>query len=172
MKRLIMLAVATSAAAAGCKKEGGQPEANSATPAPTAATATTEQFVALRWLEGDWRGAEGTGAPFFERYRFVNDSTIAGWEYGADSTFAPQRDSGLITLRGGTIMSGENYVATAVAADSILFAPVARSNSFVWRRESDSSWVATLRWRNPQGEPQQRIYHMRRARPARGNAPG
>ena len=170
MKRLMLLVIATTTAL-GCKKEGGQPDSAETAAAPAAATATTEQFVALRWLEGDWRGAEGSGAPFFERYRFVNDSTIAGWEYGADSTFAPQGDSGLITLRGGTIRSGENYVATAVAADSILFAPVGRGNSFVWRRDSDSSWTATLRWRNPQGEPQQRTYNMRRTRTSRSNAP-
>ena len=165
MRYLKPLATMITLGAMACGKEAARTDSAAPAAPPTPATVTTQQLAALRWLEGDWRGAEGAGAPFFERYRFVDDSTIAGAEFGADSTFAGSGDAGQITLRGGQVKSGENYVATAVAADSIHFEPLRRGNSFVWRRESDSSWIATLRWRDTTGTPQQRIYHMRRVAP-------
>lgn len=124
---------------------------------------TAEEFGRLRWLEGRWRGAEGTGAPFFESYRFVDDSTIQQYSY-ADSTFAAVSDSGLIRLRGDSVTSGwpvPRYVATGISADSVHFAALpGRANDFTWRSGGHGRWTARLTW-DSAGVARERIYDMR-----------
>src|SRR5829696_7538655 len=38
---------------------------------------STADIAKLRWIEGTWRGSGTDQAPFFERYRFENESTLA-----------------------------------------------------------------------------------------------
>src|ERR1044071_2491459 len=38
---------------------------------------TTTDLQKLRWIEGTWRGTGDVEQPFFESYRFENDSTLA-----------------------------------------------------------------------------------------------
>lgn len=127
---------------------------------------TVDEFGRLRWLEGRWRGAEGAGAPFFESYRFVDDSTIQQYTH-ADSTFGAVSDSGLIRLRGDTVTSGwpvPRYVATAISADSVHFAALpGASNDFTWRSRGHGIWTARLTW-DSAGVARERIYEMRAVR--------
>ncbi|HSA55348.1 MAG TPA: hypothetical protein VLE53_06565 [Gemmatimonadaceae bacterium] len=124
---------------------------------------TAEQFQGLRWLEGRWRGAEPGGAPFFESYRFVDDSTIQSYTY-ADSSFTAASDSGLIRLRGDSVTSGwpvPRYVVTAIATDSVYFAALpGAANDFTWRFVETGHWTARLTW-DSAGVARERIYEMR-----------
>lgn len=63
---------------------------------------TLADFQALRYLEGDWRGSGYEGGPFYESYRFVNDSTIemTAW---TDSTMTVAREQSQYLLRDGMI---------------------------------------------------------------------
>jgi len=50
--------------------------------ASSADSAQTKKFTAvdlqkLRWIEGTWRGTGDVDKPFFERYRFENNSVLA-----------------------------------------------------------------------------------------------
>src|SRR5260370_19232533 len=45
-------------------------------PSLTGKTFTSSDLQKLRWIEGTWRGA-GAEHPFYERYKFENDSTLA-----------------------------------------------------------------------------------------------
>src|SRR5688572_2653206 len=44
---------------------------------PAAKNFSTAHISKLRWIEGTWRGSGVDQAPFFERYRFENESTLA-----------------------------------------------------------------------------------------------
>jgi hypothetical protein len=153
----------------GCRRED-EPSVDTTSPAarleePEPMPVTVEQFRSLTWLEGHWRGTLADTMPFFERYRFQDDSTIGKWEY-ADSLGRQVSDSGWIRLRGRTVTSGDSargYVVTALDSASVHFKPRgAATNAFTWRRMSDSSWTATLTWRDRAGTAMERVYVMRR----------
>jgi hypothetical protein len=148
---------------AGCQREDAPP------PPPPESSVTplqvdARQLRSLVWLEGMWRGTQSDTAPFFERYRYLDDSTIGTWTY-ADSLGTQVVDSGSIRLRSGIVTSGDSargYVLTALDSSSAHFEPRgAAVNAFTWRRMSESSWSATLTWRDAAGQPIERIYVMR-----------
>jgi hypothetical protein len=119
-------------------------------PTPAAAvpaTVSVEQFGALRWLEGSWRGSEAGGPPFYESYRYENDSVIRSLSYG-DSTFATPTDSGTIRLTGGVVRSGSDqasWIVTSIDSTRVHFEPEhGVSNAFEWIRRSTDAWTATL----------------------------
>lgn len=163
------LAVAVLGLAACARDPGGDPAdagaiaGNARRATPAAVRTTIDQFRQLRWIEGRWRGAESGGAPFFEAYRFVDDSTIQQYTY-ADSTFSTASDSGLVRLRGDTVTSGWpvlRYVATAIAADSVHFAALpGAANDFTWRSAGAGGWTARLTW-DSAGVARERLYVLR-----------
>ncbi|HYE57779.1 MAG TPA: hypothetical protein VD948_04705 [Rhodothermales bacterium] len=123
----------------------------------------------LRWLEGDWQGSGIDQPPFYEGYRFVNDSTIRSVTY-RDSTRTQVADSGRVVLVDGVLTSGSSgtrWAATILDADRVHFAPQEGArNAFTWERTSDSTWTATLRWPGENGQPgRERVYYMVRMRP-------
>ena len=156
----ILLAVVS-----GCRGEGTQQEA-ALSPAPPATPLQTDarQFRSLVWLEGMWRGTQSDTAPFFERYQFRDDSSISTFSY-RDSLGTQIVDSGMIRLRDGVVTSGDSargYVLTALDSVSAHFEPRGASvNAFTWQRTSETSWTATLTWRDANGQPIERVYVMR-----------
>lgn len=130
---------------------------------PMPAKVTVAQFGQLRWLEGRWRGAEAAGAPFFESYRFLDDSTILSFSF-ADSTFTTVTDSGRMQLRGDTVTSGwpvPERVAIALDSASVAFsAPLRGGNGFSWHLEGPGAWTARLPW-DSAGVARVRRYEMR-----------
>jgi hypothetical protein len=146
---------------------GGEPEPPAAPAEIAPIQVSADQFKSLKWLEGKWRGTLNDTMPFYEEYRFMNDSSIATISY-VDSTMKPPKDSGKIELRAGVVANGRIggerwYVLTAIDSVSAHFEPRGNaSNAFTWRRESDRSWIATLGWRGPTGTQNQRIYAMKR----------
>jgi hypothetical protein len=170
MRRLavpaLVLLVATSAAA---QAPAGPP----APPAPEALRLTPKSFARLRWIEGTWRGAGTHGttqAPFFERYRFADDSTLLVDAF-PDSTLAKVSETTRFELRGGRLGNtgeGARWVAVRLDGEHVLFAPVARArNEFTWRREAKNRWLATITVRRPDGTVQERFYEMTRLAPPR-----
>jgi hypothetical protein len=126
-------------------------------------------FGQLRWVEGRWRGEQPNGQPFFEAYRFENDSTIRSYTY-ADAASTVPTDSGAITLRGGQVTTGgggARWAAAELTATRIRFAPVAGArNAFVWERTSADAWTATLSWPATAERPTREVvYPMSRLRP-------
>lgn len=130
---------------------------------PTAARVTVADFGRLRWLEGRWRGNGNEATPFFEAYRFLDDSTIQSYTF-PDSTFEAASDSGMIRLRGDTVTSGwpeAQYVAIAIDSTSVHFAALPGSaNDFSWRYAGPGAWTARLTW-DSAGVARERIYEMR-----------
>jgi hypothetical protein len=132
---------------------------------PMPARISLDQFQALRWLQGTWRGSEAGAHFFFESYAFLDDSTIKSFSY-PDSTFALADDSSLIALRNGEVTSSEGsatWILTGLDSTGVRFKPLRNAkNSFVWTLESRSAWAARLSWRDSTGTVQERTYQMER----------
>ncbi len=132
---------------------------------------------ALRWIEGTWRGTGDAQAPFYERYRLANDSTLVVESF-ADSTLAAVTETSRFHLRGGALTSvpgaagdppagGPRWYASALSPDSVCFEPLAAvRNPFVWRRSpSPDEWLAMLSWPATAARPARTVtYTMRRTR--------
>jgi hypothetical protein len=131
--------------------------------ARSAATVTSGQFGALRWLNGDWRGSMPDGKAFHERYRFANDSTIVVSYFEDDSTFAHSTGTDSIALRGGVVKHGASTL-TRVNDAGLAFADLSKSDGgFEFTRLPGGSWTATIRSVGPNG-PRRIVYHMHRVR--------
>ena len=124
---------------------------------------TTVDLQQLRWIEGSWRGTGVDQAPFFERYRFENETTLA-----VDSLEGEKvTDTTRFELKNGEFgggSEGSRYVATALDENSITFGPVTKArNSFRWQRTTADSWKAVLNWPAANGKPAgERVYNMER----------
>jgi hypothetical protein len=135
---------------------------------PAVGRFTAAQFASLRWLEGTWRGRLPDGGAFYERYRFVDDSTIAMQAF-ADSTLGGSTDSARIALRDGTV-ADEGGVArwAAIRLDSgrVAFTPIeGATNAFTWTRDRTDRWIATLTWTDKDGQAHVVTYPMERIGP-------
>ncbi len=143
--------------------DSGPGAAESSDAQPPAGQYTLQDFGRLRWIEGNWRGQLPDRSYFFERYHFLNDSTIAMHSF-ADSTLMRATDSATITLRGGTVTdagAAAQWVATRLDSSVVEFTPVQPAHSpFSWTSESTNRWKATLRARDPARAPT--VYRMER----------
>lgn len=116
----------------------------------------------LRWIEGTWRGSGVDQAPFFERYRFENESTLAVDSF-PDEKLDKVEDTSRFELKDGRFGNG-SYVASSIDNNGIDFEPLANAkNSFRWERVSDKAWKATLKWPAEGNKPaRERVYNMER----------
>jgi hypothetical protein len=136
----------------------------SATRPPIPKQITPAELTKLRWIEGAWRGTGGEVPPFFERYKFENESTLVV-ETLEDESLSKVTDVSRFELKDGHFGSGtadSGSVAIALDDNSISFAPLGKGNFFRFQRESDNSWKAILNWTDKNGAPKERIYLMER----------
>jgi hypothetical protein len=138
----------------------------SATRPPVPKQITPAELAKLRWIEGVWRGPGGISEvpPFFERYKFENESTLVV-ETLEDESLSKVTDVSRFELKDGHFGSGtadSGSVAIALDDNSISFAPLGKGNFFRFQRESSNSWKAILNWTDKNGAPKERIYLMER----------
>ena len=127
---------------------------------------TPAEFQQLRWIVGDWRGSGSGQAPFYERYRFADDSTLVVDSF-ADSAFASVTESARFELRGGRLSGGEGrWAASQITSRWVTFSPVSRArNVFTWRYGSRDRWTARLSWPAADTQPaRSATYLMERVR--------
>src|SRR5689334_3118913 len=77
---------------------------------------TTTDLQKLRWIEGTWRGTGDVEKPFFERYRFENDSVLAVDGF-ADETLTKITETTRFELKGGEFgggNEGSRWVAKSI----------------------------------------------------------
>jgi hypothetical protein len=143
---------------------GAAPGQQTQTPKPK--LITTADLQKLRWIEGSWRGTGAGQPPFFERYRFENDTTLAvdglEGEKVTDTTRFELKDG---EFGGGS--EGSRWVAVALDENSITFGPVTKArNFFRWQRLTADSWKAVLNWPATNDKPaRERVYYMERVKP-------
>ena len=128
-------------------------------------TVSQAQFQQLRWVEGDWMGSGGGIAAFYERYKWVDDSTISKFDIDGPAASGAVKDSGYITLRAGVVRTGSaarSWIVTSMDSSHVVFAPEQRgSNGFEWRRAGAFRWTARLTW-DSAGIARERTYEMTR----------
>ncbi|HUS12808.1 MAG TPA: hypothetical protein VMZ30_20225 [Pyrinomonadaceae bacterium] len=167
---LILIMMINLAGCAQTKSDaGGQNAAPQSSPlaSPSRSTqpkqVTPADLAKLRWIEGTWRGTGGEVPPFYERYKFENDSTLI--VETLDETLSKVSDVSRFELKDGHFGSGtadSGSVATALDDTSISFAPLGKGNFFRFQRESENSWKAILNWTDKNGTPKERVYLMER----------
>ena len=123
---------------------------------------STADIAKLRWIEGTWRGSGVDQAPFFERYRFENESTLAVDSF-PNEKLNKAEETTRFELKEGRF-GNSTYVASSIDDNGINFEPVANArNSFRWERVSDNAWKATLKWPAQGNKPaRERVYNMER----------
>jgi hypothetical protein len=150
------LLVIVAAAPAIAQSQRGQPSTPFA----------VSDFAKLKWLEGTWRGSAPGQDPFYERYRFVNDSTME-ISYYKDSTLTRETGTGRVYLTVGRIYHTAGpgrWGATRVDASGIYFIPqVNARNTFAWAYQTPDTWTATLR-SGASGRETVTIFEMKRLR--------
>src|SRR5687767_5685193 len=157
--RAITLAALTMLLFAACHRSR-----DAQTNRPVATNFSTADIAKLRWIEGTWRGSGVDQAPFFERYRFENETTLAVDGF-PDEKLEKVDDTSRFELKDGQFGS-EYYAASSIDDTSVDFVPIKAKNSFRWERVSENSWKATLRWRAEGDKPaRERIYNMERIPP-------
>jgi hypothetical protein len=131
-----------------CSGDGreGSPESAADQPGPADSTAgnaahTVADLQALRYLEGEWRGSGYEGGPFYESYRFVNDSTIEMTSW-SDSTMTTPQERSEYALRNGVIRADNGGRLVRVDQDGHHF----RRGSSAWtfRQVSADRWTAQV----------------------------
>lgn len=165
---LILIVFVSVTACSKARSDASAPNAASQS-SPAAASRvpkeiTPAELSKLRWIEGSWRGTGGEGPPFYERYKFENDSTLLV-ETLADETGSKVTEESRFVLKDGHFGSGtpeSGSVATALDDNSVSFAPLGKGNFFRFQRESDNSWKAILNWTDKNGVPKERVYLMER----------
>lgn len=143
---------------------------------PPAVRISRSELASLRWIVGSWRGTGGTEAPFYERYQFVNDTTLSVETFpdsvaaitaagGRETTFYVLHDGRLANTGGGAI-----WEATSFSRRAVTFSPVRiATNTFEWRSDTEDAWTATLVYPPSARRPSERrvVYHLTRLRTAR-----
>ena len=104
-------------------------------------------FKRLSWIAGEWVGSGGAYSAFYERYTFVNDSTIEQFSF-TDASMTTISDRSTIALRNGRItQTSENARHNAVSIDArgiTFIGAKPGQNSFNFRRAAKGAWLATL----------------------------
>jgi len=154
---------------AGCaRNQSGSLAQKPPVPSPSPKPITTADLVKLRWIEGSWRGTGDEQPPFYERYKFENDSTLVV-ETLADETMSKVTEVDRFELKNGQFgksATDSGSVAIALDDNSITFAPLGKSrNFFRFQRESANSWRAILNWTDKDGAAKERVYRMERITP-------
>lgn len=141
---LVMLSLLVSACSADGRE--GVPDSAAQPPGPADSSAanvahTIADLQTLRYLEGEWRGSGYEGGPFYESYRFVNDSTIemTAW---SDSTMTTPQERSEYALRNGVIRADNGGRLVRVDQDGHHF----RRGSSTWtfRQVSPDRWTAQV----------------------------
>lgn len=161
------LALSSTVALAACAGAAPvEPPAPTRAAMPVGIRMPLADFGRLAWLAGTWRGDGADQPPFWERYAFVDDSTMRVESF-ADSLLAGEPERAELRWRDGLVTTGSGsavWVVIEYDDRMIRFEPVAgANNAFVWRRDSDDAWTALLSWPAAGQIPaRERVYHLRR----------
>ena len=127
---------------------------------------TKSDIEKLRWIEGSWRGRDGSGRlTFYENYHFVGNEIVIK-SYAQDSTFTKTKRQGRVYLLNGEIIhksEGMLWSATKIDDLRIEFAPKKKAtSSFIWQKESDDIWLARLIFEDDKDKPIETVFRMER----------
>jgi hypothetical protein len=119
---------------------------------------TTEQPVAvkqygkadlekIKWIEGKWKGLY-EGKPFYEIYRFVNDSTLESLGYEWDGKDSSKTSFTYLYFKDGAYWLGDkqNWKVVSITENEINMLPNFEANNEVlWKYRDSTGWDAILK---------------------------
>lgn len=118
----------------------------------------------VRWLEGTWEATAPGETTIYQRYHFVDDSTVQ-ITYYRDPALAQETGNGRLYLTVGRVyhtFGPSRWAATHVDSDGLYFVPQTTArNSFAWEYKSPDSWTSTMR-AGVGGHEHVTVYQMRR----------
>jgi hypothetical protein len=124
----------------------------------------TADLAKVKWLQGSWAGTAEGEATIYQRFKFVDDSTVE-INYYRDSEFGQLSGSGRLYLSVGRIyhtFGSNRWVATRIGDQGLYLVPqsTARAN-FAWNYVSPDAWTFTMRT-GVGGREHVTVYNMKR----------
>jgi hypothetical protein len=121
----------------------------------------------VKWLEGSWAGTADGERSIYQRFKFVDDSTVE-ITYYRDDKFGQPSGNGRLYLSVGRIyhsFGSNRWVATRIGDEGLYLVPqsTARSN-FSWTYVSPDAWTFTMR-SGVGGREHVTVYSMKRISP-------
>ena len=118
----------------------------------------------VKWLEGSWTGTAQGESSIYQRFKFVDDSTVE-ITYYRDSAFGEPSGNGRLYLSVGRIyhtFGSNRWVATRIGNEGLYLVPqsTARAN-FSWTFVSPDAWTFTMRT-GVGGREHVTVYNMKR----------
>jgi hypothetical protein len=121
----------------------------------------------VHWLEGSWVGSTPGESSIYQRFKFVNDSTV-DITYYRDPAFNQQSGTGRLYLSVGRIyhsFGANRWVATRIGDDGLYLVPQTTGRSkFAWNYVSPDAWTFTMRT-GAGGRERVTVYNMKRVSP-------
>ena len=126
-------------------------------------TYTKGDLQKLRWIEGDWSGIH-QGKPFYEIYRFTNDSTLQITSYDWNGKDTTNTSVTYLQWNKEAYFLGDslNWKVSAITSGQIEMTPHYRAaNTIVWKRKEKGQWDAILTSKRGEAVYQmKRVYHF------------
>jgi hypothetical protein len=100
----------------------------------------------IKWIEGSWKGMYNN-QPFYEHYRFANDSTIEITSFEWNGKDSSKSSVSLLQWIDGHYYLGnkKNWKATEISDAHIYMLPAGRGNDILWKFISKDHWQAILK---------------------------
>ena len=117
----------------------------------------------LRWIEGNWKGMDGT-APFYEIYKIINDSTLEITSYEWNGSDSSKTSKAYIAWRQNHYFLGDslNWRASVITRNSVFLIPNYKAtNSILWQKKNQNNWEAVLTSsKGVKNYPMERVAHF------------
>lgn len=102
----------------------------------------------IQWLEGSWKGMSGD-KPFYEAWKFFNDSVIVNFEITINNDDTVIRKSGAIILKQNQKYFGNNSIQwkiSRITANEIVLKndSLPYSNTIIWLHTKEDHWFTIL----------------------------
>ncbi len=144
MKKIIIILVTLAAIGCGGSKKEKTPEAYQPV---IAQQYGKEDLKKIKWIEGKWKGLL-KGEPFYEIYRFVNDSTLESIGYEWDGKDSSKTSFTYLYFKDGAYWLGDkqNWKVISITENEIKMLPnVEANNDILWKYRDSTGWDAILK---------------------------
>jgi hypothetical protein len=127
----------------------------------------TPDLAKVKWLQGSWVGTADGESAIYQRFKFVDDSTVE-INYYRDSAFGEPSGNGRLYVSVGRIyhsFGSNRWVATRVGDDGLYLVPQSTTRAnFAWTYVSPDAWTFTMRT-GVGGREHVTVYSMKRVSP-------
>jgi hypothetical protein len=112
-------------------------------------SATSSDFQKMKWLIGGWEGKTSSGSPFYEAWKFYNDSVLVNFIIEIRNSDTIVKESSAIFIQKGKICMGSHnstWNLSRLTNNEMIFKndSINYSNTIIWVRSADDHWFAIL----------------------------